>query len=431
MICKLSLTCENLWVKFKMILASLIKDENLTRTLEAIRKYVKVNLLRFWQIHAPHFVDHGESHCESIESLLSRIIPDSIKDNLSEYEIFLLLCGVWLHDIGMLSKEENETDEQVRENHHERSRTLIRKNLPEIELTDDERYIVGEIAFFHRKIVDINLATEIYETQVDSKLLKVRVKLLCALVRLADGCEIAHSRSSRKLLNIASINEEAKFHHEIQLHVSAIDFDHISQEIFLQARVKDEQDALKLSTFLKSGLEKELSSVKEVLSKNGIEFNSVKINTIIDILAEELPKSEDEQKSISLEKKLVEIEKMTGYYPSLVIEEKIKVHIFYETIAQTAKEIQSEILTMFEKFRLFFSEKQWIFLTLNRIHNLSGTTSGFNVEIITAVAETKVLNKYTKDRDKQEAWKTFRFFKRAVNDVYLSKKASVPWKLIS
>ena len=413
-----------------MSLVSLIKDDNLNKKLEDIRKYAKENLLRFWQIHAPHFVDHGETHCLSVESLLSRIIPEQIKSNLSEYEVFLLLCGVWLHDIGMLSKKNTETDEQVRSNHHERSRTLIRKELPEINFTDDERYIVGEIAYFHRKIVDINDAIEFYETQTDSKLLKVRVKFLCALIRLADGCEIAHSRSSRKLLKIACVDDEARFHHEIQLHVSAINFDHVSHEILVQARVKDEKDASKLTTFVGSSLEKELSSVKQVLFKNGIELNSVKINTIIDVLAEELPKSEDKTKPTSIEEKLVEIEKMTGYYPSLVCEEKSRVHIFYETISQTSKEIQSEIFAMLETFRLFFGEKKFIYVTLNRIHNLSGTTSGFNVEIITVVAETQVLNSYAQDKDKKKAWRNFQFFKRAVNDVYISKKMRVPWKLI-
>lgn len=414
-----------------MSLVSLIKEPTFIKKLEGIKTYVKENLLRFWQIHAPHFVDHGESHCKNIESLLFRIIPTNVREKMSEYEIFLLLCGVWLHDIGMLSKQKNETDKQVRETHHERSRNLIRRELPEIDLTEDERYIVGEIAFFHRKIEDINLAKDIYETQIGSSLSKARVRFLCALVRLADGCEIAHSRSSRKLLNITSMDEEAKFHHETHLHVSAIDFDHVSHEIMVYIRVKHQEDALKLSAFLKGNIEKELFSVKDVLCENGIEFNIVKINVTIDCLAEELPQSESKPKSMLLEEKLVEIEKRTGYYPSMVIETEPRVHIFYETISQTSKELQSEIISFLEIVRPFFSEKKRIIVTLNRIHDLSGNTSGFNIEIITVVAKTKDLEDYTnRIMDKKEVWARFGFFRRAHNDIFFSKKSDIPWKLV-
>jgi len=414
-----------------MSLISLIEEPTFIKKLEGVKNYVKKNLLRFWQIHAPHFVDHGESHCENIEALLFRITPANVREKMSESEIFLLLCGVWLHDIGMLSKQKNETDKQVRETHHERSRNLIRRELPEIDLTEDERYIVGEIAFFHRRIEDINLAKDIYETQVGSSLLKVRVRFLCALLRLADGCEIAHSRSSRKLMSITSVDEEAKFHHETHLHVSAVDFDPVSKEIIVYVRVKHQEDALKLSALLKGNIEKELFSVKDVLLENGIELSSVKINVTIDSLVEELPQSEIEPKSMALEEKLVEIEKRTGYYPSMVIETEPNVHIFYETISQTSKELQSEIISFLEVVRPFFSEKKRIVATLNRIHNLSGNTSGFNIEIITVVAKTKDIEDYTnRIMDKKEVWSRLGFFRRARNDIFFSNKSRIAWKLV-
>jgi hypothetical protein len=145
-----------------MSLASRVENPDLKKKLDGVKDYAKANLLRFWQIHSPHYVDHGETHCLNIETLLFRIIPPHINEKMTEYELFLLLCGVWLHDIGMLSKKVGETDEQVRETHHARSRELIRKELREIALTEDERYIVGEIAFYHRKVEDINNAKGMY-----------------------------------------------------------------------------------------------------------------------------------------------------------------------------------------------------------------------------------------------------------------------------
>ena len=62
-----------------MSLQSLVQDADLKTKLEKVIKYSKENLLRFWQIHAPAFVDHGETHSQNIELLLSRIIPAPIK----------------------------------------------------------------------------------------------------------------------------------------------------------------------------------------------------------------------------------------------------------------------------------------------------------------------------------------------------------------
>lgn len=415
-----------------MSLVSLVKDPSLIGKLDGIKTYVDKNLLRFWQIHAPHFVDHGEAHCRNIESLLYMIIPSDIREKMSEYEVFLLLCGTWLHDIGMLSRQPGENDEQVRATHHKRSRELIRKQLPEIDLNEDERYVVGEIAFFHRKIEDINSAKEISKTQNGSSVSKVRVRFLCALVRLADGCDIARSRSSRKLVEITSLNEEEKFHHEAHLHVSAIDFDHVSHEIMVCTRVKHQKDALVLKNFLKSNIGEELASVKNVLSENGIDLSSVKIDDTIDPLAEELPQSESKLSSMSLEQKTVEMEKRTGYYPSMVIDAKQQIHIFYETIAQTAKELQSEIISVLEKIGRVFSEKERIIITLNRVHDLNGTTSGFGVEIVTVVAKTKDLEEYARSTiNKNEFWSRLGFSRRAGNDVFYSTRVPLSWKLAS
>src|SRR4030042_1966663 len=413
-----------------MRLTSLIKDATLTKKLNRIKEYTKENLLRFWQIHSPHFVDHGETHCVNIESLLFRIIPPHVREKMSEYEVFLLLCGVWLHDIGMLAKTAGESDKQVRETHHIMSRELIRKDLSEIELTEDERYIVGEIAFFHRKVEDIGNAKEIFETQNGSVVSRVRIRYLCALVRLADGCEIAHSRSSRKLLEIADVDEEEKFPHEAHLHVSAVDFDYISHEIAIYLRVKNEEDALLLSNFLKGNVETELSSVRNVLCENDIDYSTVKTDITIDALAKEVTKAKIMPSSMSLEEKLVGIERATGYYPSMVIDTDAKVHIFYETIAQTTKELQSEIISVLGAVWHFFMDKERVIVTLNRIHDLSGTTGGFNVEIVTVVSERKYFEEFNRSTiTKNDFWSKSSFFRRAANDRFFNNKIQLPWKL--
>lgn len=414
-----------------MSLQSLVQDADLKTKLEKVIKYSKENLLRFWQIHAPAFVDHGETHSQNIELLLSRIIPAPLNDKITEYEAFLLLCGVWLHDIGMLAKKTGESDKQIRENHHVKSRELIRKELPEIDLTEDERYIVGEIAFFHRKAEDITNAKEIFETVNGNSVSKVRVRFLCALIRLADGCEIAHSRSSRKLLEIADVDEEAKFYHEAHLHVSAVDFDIISHEITIYLRVKNQEDASLLSNFLKSDVEKELISVKNVLYENNIEYSTVKLDITIDELAEEMPKTEKTAKTFSLDEKLLEVEKRSGYYPSMVIDTEKQTHLFYETVAGTTKELQNEILSVIKVVSSLFLDKDRVILTLNRVHELSGTSSGFDVEVITVIAYKIDYELFRQDKlNQNDFWSKLVFFRRPVNDKFFNNKARFAWKLV-
>ncbi len=414
-----------------MSIVSFVKDTSLAKKLEGVKEFARSNLLRFWQVHAPHFVDHGETHCTNIELLLYRIIPPDVKGKMSEYEIFLLLCGVWLHDVGMLAKGKDENEKQVRETHHQKSRELIRKSLPEIDLTDDERYVVGEIAYFHRKSADLSYAKEVYEMQQGSTISKVRVRFLCALVRLADGCEIAHSRSSRKMLQIANVDEEAKFHHEAHLHVSAVDFDIVTREILIAIRVKNTEDALLLGNFLKGNLEKELFTVKDILKECGVDYNTVKPQITIDSFAEEMPHVISKPTLMSLEEKLVEMEKRTGYYPNMTVDTDLRIYIFYETIAQTAKELQSEVISVLDVVCDLFFDKQKIILTLNRIRDLSGTVGKIDPEIVTVVVETKDFDEYKKNQiSKSEFWSRLTFFRRAMNDKVFNMKKPLIWKLI-
>lgn len=407
-----------------------IKDKTLNRKLLGIEEHVKKELLRFWQVHSPHFTDHGVAHCENIISILDRMVLVDVKEKMDEYEIFLLFCAEWLHDIGMLVKKKGESLDQVRATHHQRGRQLIRTGLNQIGLTDNERYIVGEMTYYHRKTEDLGEAKEMIEIQHNSKTSKIRLRFLCALLRLADACEIAHARSSRELVDIAGINDEARFHHEAHLHVSAVGFDPITHEISVFLRVKDQKDANLLTNFLTSNLEKELSSVKETLKENGIDYSTVKCDITIDPYAQEMPRLPIKVKEMSLEEKLVELEKRTGYYPSMTIDEGERMHIFYETISQTRKEIQKEIIAVFENIWNIFPEKEMVILTTNRIHDPRGTIGEQDPEIVTVVSKRKEFEEYRQKRiGERELWTKLVFFRKIRVDQFHKIRIKFDWPL--
>ncbi len=49
----------------------------------------------------PEQVWHGKAHCEALLSYADQIIFDYAKENFEERELFLLVTGIWLHDIGV------------------------------------------------------------------------------------------------------------------------------------------------------------------------------------------------------------------------------------------------------------------------------------------------------------------------------------------
>jgi len=359
------------------------------------------------------------------------MIPTDVKAEMEEYEVFLLLCGAWLHDIGMLIKEKGESLEQVRDVHNKKGRQLIRTSLGQLGLTDDERYVVGEMAYYHRKTEDLSNVKEIMEIQHDSIVSRVRPQFLCALLRLADGCEVAHSRSSRELVKIAGIDDEAKFHHEAHLHVSAVGFDPITHEITVFLRVKKQEDAELLINFLRSSLEKELSSVKGILKRNGIDYNTVQCDVTIDPYAQEMPESLIKIKEMAIEEKLVELQRRTGYYPSMVIDERRRIHVFYETISQTRKELQHEIIAVLEKIWSLFPEMNVVILTTNKIHDPRGTVGESDPEIITVGSKREEFEEYQQERiDKRQLWNNLVFFRKVSTDQFHKIRVKVNWPLV-
>src|SRR5688572_18420972 len=73
--------------------------------------------LRIWNSEPlPKFTTHGRDHIEQVEKNLddlTRPLQESKEKRLSDEEIFVLLAGSCLHDIGMHRID----DENVRDNH--------------------------------------------------------------------------------------------------------------------------------------------------------------------------------------------------------------------------------------------------------------------------------------------------------------------------
>ncbi len=198
-----------------------ISDSRLRTALLAIREAVE----DIWKPEVPriieYFTDHGISHCENILEHVSAILNANPGVSLSEEELFLLIAGVYLHDIGMqcdvkewpqikerseefgaryeldyrTPKGEYSTEEQIdlRKNHHILSAAWIdfafkhnETRLGEaIKLIPNE--LVGDlmdVCKFHSKLPITDCALNLFHDPSGRK------RLIAALVRISDELDI-------------------------------------------------------------------------------------------------------------------------------------------------------------------------------------------------------------------------------------------------
>jgi len=90
--------------KFTKIEEKLLKsitDDRLRTSLAVIREAVE----KIWNVDAPRiiqdFTDHGTKHCERLVDFAAKLLEANDGRLLSSYEMYLLLAGIYLHDIGM------------------------------------------------------------------------------------------------------------------------------------------------------------------------------------------------------------------------------------------------------------------------------------------------------------------------------------------
>ncbi len=173
--------------------------------LDFIQEY-SCNLWSKNTIYHPFFTLHGQKHSQSVVNILNQILDKkyykSLRQNLTDEQIFYLLASVWLHDVGMVTNlsdtellkiRENKFSQEdyIRDEHHNRSRDYIKTHYAELKLKIEEAHYISEIAVAHRKI-DLLKIPENYPN----------IRFLGALLRLADEFDITSIRAPKELFEI-------------------------------------------------------------------------------------------------------------------------------------------------------------------------------------------------------------------------------------
>ena len=148
----------------------------------------------------PYYSDHGVEHSLRILRILDRLTE---KVDLKPFEIFPLLCSVWLHDVGMfVGHEAGESYETTRGAHHLRSIAFIKIETEAGRLPIDQWQLpnVLDICRAHRSKVNIDeiLKSRPFEDGSGD----IRIRLLASFLRIADACDVHYSRAPETVFEI-------------------------------------------------------------------------------------------------------------------------------------------------------------------------------------------------------------------------------------
>lgn len=198
----------------------MMERELMKRSPELFERFQKAvfalpRILSSYRRIFPHYTDHSELHALNVIDFCNRIIgPENLK-RLNEDEIYCLLMGCYLHDVGMGIREEDldgfleeiksaghcakppegDLPDVVRKLHHELSGRFVHKYAMLFDFPSEAHaFAVEEIARGHRK-------TDLFDPTDFPAGLSVPggntlcVPYLAALVRLADEVDVATDRS--------------------------------------------------------------------------------------------------------------------------------------------------------------------------------------------------------------------------------------------
>jgi hypothetical protein len=188
--------------------------ENFTQKLNIIEQEAE-KLWKKGEFYHVYYTLHGLDHSNYVIEILEKLIDGlNSEDNLNETEIFCLFSAALLHDVGMLYKYPEDVEraakiskskkisysvqDLIRDEHHIRSGRYIKEHAKDLKLDHIEAECIRLIAEGHRKI---KLESDEYNDQVIG-LKSVRVRLLSALLRLADGLDITYERAPETLFDV-------------------------------------------------------------------------------------------------------------------------------------------------------------------------------------------------------------------------------------
>jgi predicted DNA-binding transcriptional regulator len=230
--------------------------------------------------HSEFFTDHGTPHVERVISKLNSL-SELVPDGPNEREQFFLLIGAYFHDLGMfLCRLPNEPARETRLHHHERSADLVDRLVAGnfVNLDQFEVSVTKHLVRAHRA-VSLDEVPE--EQSIEQS--TVRTRLLAAMLRIADACDMDHTRAPEAVFRflydaIPSSSRQYWRQHQI---VAAVNFSREHAAIVVSVQVNggfvERFDKMRMANSVSRELQRELTSVSNVFAHYGVGLVRVEI----------------------------------------------------------------------------------------------------------------------------------------------------------
>lgn len=211
----------------KVLCGELLKMEN---QVGQILEYAKVNF--------PNFTEHGLQHSLRIIDYVYAIMSDTLKNEISDMEIFCFIMAVLFHDTGMTLSSVDNKDEQ-RYAHHLYAETPIKEYCENyLRAISEYRRVCTCIVFVCKahgyKIADLYSDSQfIKEDFIEGQI--IRYGLLAVLLRIGDLMDMEEGRTSEFNLHLNGAYYDignSMEHNKRHLEIEAYKYD--SEEIKIE-----------------------------------------------------------------------------------------------------------------------------------------------------------------------------------------------------
>ncbi len=185
-------------------------SENCKKEIEAIKsseKDVDKNMYEFFSSeHIIFLNDHGPDHIKKVIERVSAILKTNSQE-LHEFEAFILLCAIQIHDIGNVLG---------RAGHEKKLNDIFDKQSENIIIDAPEKRVIKSIAMAHGgKNRDGSKDTlsrlPVVETMFE---VNIRTRFLAALLRFADELADDSTRANRVAMNLGIVGIDSILYHD-------------------------------------------------------------------------------------------------------------------------------------------------------------------------------------------------------------------------
>jgi len=225
----------------------------------------------------PDLTEHDQEHLTVVLRILDLMIPPETLNAMSPEELFILLCGAWLHDIGLSLEAsefyDGEKRKKIRDIHHIRGADIINKKYKDFALKQEEAEVICEIVKAHRKT---DISSQIKERHILETGKIIRLQLLSSLVMIADELHITKDRTSELLIDLIKPRPESLIHHLLHRRIKGPAIEYSLETLNFDATPETEHEQ-KLIEKIKEKIQAKINSVVVIFRENAIPLRRITV----------------------------------------------------------------------------------------------------------------------------------------------------------